>query len=55
MKQYEKACDIESLINVTLNQRILIATLLNKVRAAMFMNQRKRALLINSSGSSASD
>ena len=41
---YESMVDIRNLINVTINQRILLQTLLSKHQASLFMSQRTRAI-----------
>ena len=44
LRRYTKMCDVQNLINVTLNQKTLLDALLPQAQAALFMNQRSRAV-----------
>ena len=52
MARYAEACDIRSLVNISLNLRILLSVLLNDAQKVMFLHQRQRAIFPESKLSS---
>ena len=52
MARYAEACDIRSLVNISLNLRILLSVLLNDAQKVMFLHQRQRAIFTKSKLSS---
>ena len=43
-QRYTKMCDIQNLIQMTLNQKLLLGALLSEPQTTIFMNQRNRAI-----------
>ena len=48
-REYQEACDVRNLINVTMNLKLLLSSLLTPEQVDLFMNQRKRAFKLKSS------
>ena len=48
MARYVEACDIRSLVNTSLNLKILLSILLNDAQKVMFLHQRQRAIFTKS-------
>lgn len=51
-QRYQELCDIASLVNVTLDQKLLLKSLLSRKQTFLFMNQKQRAISVDPSASS---
>ena len=47
-REYQEACDVKNLINLTMNVKLLLGSLLTPEQVDLFMNQRKRAFKLKS-------
>lgn len=47
-REYQEACDVKNLINLTMNVKLLLGSLLTPEQVDLFMNQRKRAFNLKS-------